>query len=113
MFARYGHTLVVVKDAGIAERTSGTHVLVVDGELDVASAPRLVAAFDDVLATRPPSVLIDVSQVQFADSSGLAALIRCRRRAVRCDSRLLVDAGEGAVARILELTHLHQVFDLV
>jgi anti-anti-sigma factor len=105
--------VVVVRDAGIAERASGTHVLVVDGELDVATAPRLVSAFDDALATRPPALLIDVSQVDFADSSGLAALIRCRRRAVRHNSRLLLDAGDGAVARILELTHLHQVFDLV
>ena len=90
----------------------GTCTLVVDGDLDVATAPRLVATFDQALEDRPDHILIDVSRVEFADSSGLAALIRCRRRAVLYRSRLVLDVGEGAVARLLALTRLQQVFDL-
>ena len=102
----------------VTSRTSrgsaaGTATLVVDGDLDVATAPRLVATFDRALDDRPENIVIDVSRVEFADSSGLAALIRCRRRAVRCHSRLRLEVGDGAVARLLALTRLQQVFDYV
>ena len=90
---------------------AGTRTLIVDGDLDVATAPRLVATFDQALEQRPDRIVIDVTGVEFADSSGLAALIRCRRRAVRCHSQLLLEVGDGAIARLLELTRLEQVFD--
>ena len=87
--------------------------LTVEGDLDVATAPRLVATFDDALAGRPASILMDVSRVAFSDSTGIAALIRCRRRAHRHGIQLMLDVGDGAIARLLDLTRLDQVFDLV
>jgi anti-sigma B factor antagonist len=97
----------------IAEGSSRASVLEVDGELDVATAPGLVASFEKALDERPSEVVVDVSRVEFADSSGIAALIRCRRRAVRCNSRLVLVVGDGAIARLLDLTRLRQVFDTV
>jgi anti-sigma B factor antagonist len=92
---------------------AGTCRLVVDGELDIATAPKLVDAFDRALEDRPPEIVMDLRHVEFSDSTGIAALIRCRRRAVRSHSRLVLDTGDGAVARLLAITRLGQVFDHV
>jgi anti-anti-sigma factor len=92
---------------------AGTRRLVVDGDLDLATAPKLVAAFDQALEGRPEEVVMDLRGVEFSDSTGIAALIRCRRRAVRSQSRLVLDVGDGAVARLLAITRLRSVFDLV
>ena len=103
----------MVTTSRTAHGAEATCTLVVEGDLDVATAPGLVASFDRALDDRPGHIVIDVTRVEFADSSGLAALIRCRRRAVRGGSALLLDVGDGAIARLLALTRLQQVFDYV
>lgn len=85
-------------------------VITVRGELDLALAPRLVERFEEVLHDRPERVALDLRAVAFTDSTGLAALIRCRRRAVRADVELVLDVDDGPVADLLDLTGLHRVF---
>lgn len=85
-------------------------VIAVRGELDLAMAPRLVERFEEALRGGPERVVLDLRAVAFTDSTGLAALIRCRRRAVRADVELVLDVGDGPVADLLDLTGLHRVF---
>ena len=67
------------------ERTSrdGVDVLSVEGEIDVATAPRLIAALNDAVAEAVRSVIIDLTSVGFMDSTGLALLINAHRRLTR------------------------------
>lgn len=87
--------------------------IAVAGDLDLTSSPALVDRFDAALERVPGRIVLDLRGVTFADSTGLAALIRCRRRAVRGGTALVLDVGDGAIARLLDLTCLHRVFDLV
>ncbi len=80
------------------------------GDLDVFTSPRLVERFEAALAQRPPRIALALQDVRFADSTGMAALIRCRRRAVRADVELVLDVAAGPVARLLDLTGLRRVF---
>lgn len=80
-----------------------TQVLACYGELDMASTPSLCRALETVTA---PSLVIDLSALQFLDSIGLEALLRVRKE--RSD-RLAVVAVGGPVGRILEVTNLHEV----
>ena len=57
----------------------GVPVLVVRGELDVYSAPSLDAAVDQALRDGARSLVLDLGEVGFIDSSGLRSMIRARK----------------------------------
>jgi anti-sigma B factor antagonist len=92
---------------------AGTAVLRVDGELDVATAPRLTAEVDARLADHPRELVLDLRGVGLMDSSGAGALLGVRRRCERLGARLVVVVVEGPVRRLLRRLQLDSLFSLV
>lgn len=90
------------------KRTSrdGVDVLSVEGELDIATAPRLIAALNDAVAGAVRSVVVDLSSVAFMDSTGLALLINADRRLSRRRKGFAVVCPEGSLHRVFELTDM-------
>ncbi len=74
------------------------------GELDMGTLPGWQEQLD--LAERADTaVLVDLSDVEFMDSRGLAALLRAREQIVTARRRFgLVCDPEGAVQRLLAVT---------
>jgi anti-sigma B factor antagonist len=66
----FGASLEILNDAA---------VVVLQGEVDLATAPDLTRCLDDALAKARPSVIVDFSQVSFCDSSGLHAIQEASR----------------------------------
>lgn len=90
----------------------GTTRLEVGGELDLATAPDLVTAVQQA-APAGGTLEIDLRAVEFMDSSGVAAISRCRRYADEIDTQLRVRiASGGAVAQLVEWTGLASVVDI-
>jgi anti-anti-sigma factor len=73
------------------ERDGDELRLLVRGELDIATAPRLAAAMPDEQA---PSVLLDLSGVSFMDSTGLRAVLALHDE---LGERLRIVASEPAM----------------
>jgi stage II sporulation protein AA (anti-sigma F factor antagonist) len=74
------------------------------GELDLASAPRLeerMVAIDD---DDPVRVLIDLAGLKFIDSTGLRVLLLADARARERGYELLLRAGGETVQRVFEMT---------
>jgi anti-sigma B factor antagonist len=90
------------------ERTSrdGVDVLSVEGELDIATAPRLIAALNDTIANAVRSVVVDLSLVAFMDSTGLALLINAHRRLTRRSKGFAVVCPAGPLRRVFEITDM-------
>ena len=90
------------------ERTSrdGVAVLSVEGEIDVASAPRLISALNDAVAEAVRSVVIDLTSVDFMDSTGLAPLIDAHRRLTRRQKGFAVVCPAGPLRRVFEVTDM-------
>jgi anti-sigma B factor antagonist len=88
------------------ERTSrdGIDVLSVEGEVDIATAPRLLSALNDAVAEAVRSVIIDLSSVGFMDSTGLALLINAHRRLALRHKGFAVVCPAGPLHRVFELT---------
>ena len=81
-------------------------VVEVTGEIDMASAPRLVQAIEGTADTTR-RVIVDLSEVTFLDSSALNALVRCQRDlATRDVSLRLVSPADRLVRRVFEITQL-------
>ncbi len=81
----------------------GSLVLVVQGELDLATAPRLDEALADAIATGASSIVVDLQAVSFMDSSGLHVLIRHAHREDG-HARVRLTKGSPAVQRVFELS---------
>ncbi len=86
-------------------------VLTVAGEVDLATAPALENAIDAALSGSPAALIIDLLQVTFLASAGMAALVGAHQRAGR-STRIAVVADGPATGRQLKMTNLDQVFAL-
>lgn len=88
----------------------GAHdVIVVSGEIDLASAPRVEEALKG-FSGQP--VVLDLRRVEFMDSAGLKVLLNERARLEESGGDLKLVVGEGAVVRLLELTGVSQAFSI-
>ncbi|MQY31462.1 Anti-sigma-F factor antagonist RsfB [Nocardia sp. RB56] len=83
-------------------------VLTVAGEVDLATAPTLETAIETTLGGAPAALIIDLSQVSFLASAGMAALVAAHQRAG--STRIVVVADGPATGRQLKMTNLDQVF---
>jgi anti-sigma B factor antagonist len=88
-------------------------VLSLDGELDMASAPLLQRAIEDVELAGKPMVVLDLQRLEFIDSTGLRIILSARKRCAERDQELAVTRGSPQVERLLSVTgmaeHLHTV----
>lgn len=89
----------------------GAHVVHVVGEIDTLTAPVLRAQLDELLPTAPLLVL-DLTQVTFLGSAGLAVLVAAKDDAARHGHTLRLVPGSRIVTRALEATGLLTLFDV-
>lgn len=83
------------------------------GELDAYHAPRLRDALDSLLATPSVTLIVDLRNVTYIDSTGLGVLVAVRKRADTQGGGIrLIVTSEGAVQRTLTITGLLSVFPI-
>ncbi|MER5787828.1 STAS domain-containing protein [Streptomyces sp. NPDC059627] len=93
-------------------------VLGVSGELDLVTSPVLRQRVHDVVAEGHHSLVLDLSDVFFCDSSGVGVLIAARRLIRSCRGRLrLILPAQGAsdgshVNRVLGALGVRRLFDV-
>jgi anti-sigma B factor antagonist len=81
---------------------AGVRVIAVAGELDIATAPELCARLDATRASRRPRLLVDLTDVDFCDSTGLRALLGAASAVRAHGGRFaIVCPPTGDVARLL------------
>ncbi len=73
------------------------------GELDASTAPQLREAFGQ---RTEPRVIVDLTAIDFMDSTGLSILLNARRRHLRAGRRMVVLCPDGPARRILRLSCL-------
>jgi anti-sigma B factor antagonist len=83
---------------------AGVHVLAVSGELDIATAPELCARLDASRTVRRPRMLVDLTDVDFCDSTALRALLGAASEVRAHGGRFaIVCTPAGGVARLLDI----------
>jgi anti-anti-sigma factor len=60
----------------VAEADTGSAIVTITGELDIATIDPLQSEVADVLAREPSRLIVDVGRVRFADSSAIALWVR-------------------------------------
>ncbi|MGH2964377.1 MAG: STAS domain-containing protein [Solirubrobacterales bacterium] len=83
------------------------------GELDIVNAPNLEDKLAAIEADAADTLILDLRDLDFIDSTGLRALIAANERARSAGRRLVVVRGAKAVDRLLALTQLDQRLEIV
>jgi anti-sigma B factor antagonist len=82
------------------------------GELELATATELSVALDEAIRTSEGPFVIDLSNVGFLDSSGIACLLRARALLGREDRVLGLICPPGSTRRALEITGVDELVAL-
>lgn len=95
-------------------RSEGTAaVVVVSGELDLASGPELEDVLERVSNDPAQLLIIDLREVDFMDSTGLSIIVRAHQRFAEDGRRLGLVRGPSQVQRLLDLTGVAERLPLV
>src|SRR5687767_740542 len=80
--------------------------LVLDGAIDIATAPQALAALQRFIQDRGPDVVVDASRVNFIDSRGVGTLIQVAKEARDAGGQLYLHNPALPVTKILEMCQL-------
>lgn len=101
---------VVEVRAGDDPRTA---IVVLHDALDVHSAPIVRERLQAVLAQGPKTIIVDLHDVEFIDSTGLGVLIGARRRSHDAGVKLLLARPSRATHRLLVVTGMRRHFTVI
>jgi anti-sigma B factor antagonist len=89
--------------------SGGHHRLLLTGELEIASVPTLEGAVKRLCTDGTTAITLDLSQLMFIDSTGLAAIIFSGRLCEKHGYDFSLIQGPRAIQRLFELTGLIDV----
>jgi anti-sigma B factor antagonist len=93
----------------IADTTSPT-IVSLAGEIDLTSSRRLREVLLSIANAGEHRVVVDMTNVTFMDSTGLAALVTARKRLTSMDGEIVLRGPSPGVRKLLEITGLLRVF---
>ena len=85
-------------------------VVKVSGEVDVYSAPALKEQLTGLLTSGASSVVVDLTDVAFLDSTGLGALVEARAATSEAGGSLPLVCNQDRILKLFKITGLDGVF---
>ena len=89
-----------------------TVVLCVQGEIHATTAPEFSERLNDAIASGKTGVILDLTGVEFIDSTGLSVLLNGLRRVTRVRGTMLIACANPTVLRLFEITKLDSTFEI-
>jgi anti-sigma B factor antagonist len=102
-----GHLSIVVREQDRAT------VIALDGELDIASSPRLEEQIVRVLRSGAELVVLDLEDLKFMDVTSLRVLVSSHQQAQQSTKRLVLVNVGAQVRRLMILTRLIDVLSVL
>ena len=90
----------------------GVAVIALTGEADVYTSPRIKQEIIDLLNKGTHKLVVDLTGVEYLDSTGLGVLIGGLKRARERDGDLKLICDNLRILRIFEITGLTKIFDI-
>ncbi len=91
---------------------AGELVLVVTGEIDIATAPELRCELEALSRGAHSPVVVDLAGVTFLDSSGISALVAARQALAGSDVTLVLLEPSSPVRLVLEMSGVDALFEI-
>ena len=100
-------------DLSLSTRSEGDHtVVVVGGEIDVYTAPKLREQLIDLVSTGSYHIVVDMENVEFLDSTGLGVLVGALKRVRQHQGSLRLVCTRERLLKIFRITGLAKVFTI-
>lgn len=90
----------------------GHRILALKGEIDFHRVWKITAQLSDAIKERPEKLVLDLANLSYIDSSGLAALIEALRKVRAYGGMLYLVGMRDDVRTIFEISRLDQVFPI-
>jgi anti-sigma B factor antagonist len=91
---------------------SGAPGVLVRGEVDIHTAPKLTASLDAAMLESRGAFVVDLGDVAFLDSSGVSVLVHARAVLGREDRDLVIVCPPGSVRRMLQVANVDDLLAL-
>lgn len=93
-----------------SEQIDGVHIVSVRGELDLSTAVDLEGPLNSALSEGDVSILVDLSQCEFIDSTGIALIVRAWQQLTGDGGggKLVICSHNDQVRRVLDVSGLDQ-----
>jgi anti-sigma B factor antagonist len=93
-------------------RINDISLLELSGRLDATCSGQLKDAVSAMIDAQKMKILIDLSAVNFIDSSGLGILVGCMRSATKAGGKLKITSLQENPQKLFEVTRLDRVFEI-
>lgn len=93
-------------------KSDGATVVVVSGELDVFTAPDFETALQELISAGDSSLVLDLTGVDFLDSTGLGVMVKALKWAREAGGGLRVVATQERIVKVFRITGLDDVMGL-
>jgi anti-sigma B factor antagonist len=97
---------------GSPRRRDRADVLPLKGEIDLHVSPSVTASLNAMVEKKPRRLVVDLSDVTYIDSAGLAALIEAMQKVEGYGGKFLLAGLQETVRSIFEISRLDQVFQI-
>lgn len=96
----------------VHSETPGFTVVVVGGEIDVYTAPKLREKLISLVEAGSYQLIVDMEGVEFLDSTGLGVLVGGLKRVRAQDGWIDLVCTQSRILRIFKITGLNKVFSI-
>lgn len=95
-------------EVSVSDLDGGIQVIAVRGELDLSTAPDLERPLQGALQSGEGPILVDLSECEFIDSTGIALIVRATQQLENdgAGRTLVVCSYNDQVRRVLDITGL-------
>ena len=96
----------------IDEQIDNVMILTIRGRLDASNSSELKTKISSLIDEDKKSILVDMSGVDFVDSSGLGSLVTCLRSVAQAEGKLKITSLQHNPKNLFETTRLDRVFEI-
>ncbi len=93
-------------------RDAGSALVTVGGELEFGTAASLRTTLSDLAQDDSDPIVVDLTALQFIDSSGLSLLVQAKQRFSAQGRRFELRGPTARVSRVIEISGLAELFEL-
>lgn len=96
-----------------ARQSAGGVIFDVSGDIDLANSPAMrKVLLGEIKEKKTPKVFLNLKNVRYIDSSGIASLVEGLKAARDTGTRLILFGLSGAVREVMELSRLQRIFEI-
>jgi len=94
------------------DKKNDATIVSIKGDVDLYSSPQVRKAIIGLTAKKTPAILVNLTEVSYMDSSGVATLVEGLQQVGKYKGQFKIFGLASAVKEVFELSRLDKVFDV-